>query len=220
MNEHWMTMPVKRGFKEIKPLYDAIRTHGYIAGSYAAWMAAPERDGDGPMKPGDIDVFAKSEKSALYCMHACQDMLHLLFYYNGITYTSFNHIEGKQVQIVRPSPEWKQFPDDIMNSFDMDICRALLVNPNTVWADENVGLFRGKLLRINNPARSLKRVLKYHRRGVDFDDWELLKLFRAWDELPGEAKVELIKRARPVTRLEQPVDLEYELDDDNWFEGE
>ena len=38
--------------------------------------------------------------------------------------------------------------------------------------------------------------MKYHRREVQFNDWELLKLFRCWDQITPEMKQGLLDRAQ------------------------
>jgi hypothetical protein len=143
---------------------------------------------------------------------------------------------GMPIQVIKPNPEWKTFPDDILSSFDFDICRAVLLNLEEVLADTNVGQLKGKILRLNNPLRSLKRVIKYTARGVEFSDGELLKLFQGWEEMPrGRRDVWLDEASEALTAArnaaaaalmgESPYidddDDGYDwLDDDDYFDGE
>ena len=216
MNEHWQQMPVVRGFDTLQPLYECIDGRGYVAGSYAAFMAY---GGDTPILPNDIDVFATTEQHAYkladdidmklnYFMESSND--------TAYTLTSFTGLPG--IQVVRPNPNWKVWPDDILSDFDLDICRAVLISPNTVIADEHASWSRGKLLRINNPLRSLKRVMKYAARGVEFDDHELLKLFQSWDQVSTERKEAMIAiAAKELNAVDAPADY---YSGDDWFEGE
>lgn len=218
MNEHWNEFEVVRGFRRIRPLFEAVQGGGFIAGSYAAYMATPSP----VITPGDVDVFATSNINAEQIAERLMSQYGINWLDNNLVMNSHGTIGGMKIQIVRPNPEWKEFPADILNSFDMDVCRALLLRPDCVIADHNVGLPQGKLLRIHNPMRSLRRVMKYHRRGVGFDDWELIKLFRAWDEMPSERKQELINRAQPPApeiEIIQPGPEQY-WDEDDYFEGE
>jgi hypothetical protein len=194
MNEHWELMPVVRGFDSVLDIFNASRGKGYICGSYAAFMAAPIET---PILPNDVDVFAISEQSAI-------DIFNQLYRYgpwelvgkSSIAYSIKNPRNNVSAQIVKPHPDWKTFPDDFLSAFDMDICRAALVSPNVVLADENVGRLQAKLLLINDPLRSLKRVMKYHARGVQLTDRELVKLFQAWELATPERRADILAIAQ------------------------
>lgn len=225
MNEHIATYPVQRGMTDtIRDIYNVIAGRGYIAGSYAAYMVAPAA----AFQPNDIDIFATTldnagalvtdlEKRFGLFRAAETDVAYTLQRWDGATLdTTF-----LPLQIVKPHPDWQTFPDDIINSFDMDICRAMLISEDCILADENAGKGVGKLLRINNPLRSLKRVLKYHQRGVQFSEWELLKLFQAWQQVSDEDKAALLDRHNPNIGADYvPGDGYGWYDDDDWFEGE
>lgn len=220
MNEHIAEFKVRRGFETIAPVYEIIQGRGFIGGSYAAFMVAMH---DTPILPNDVDIFAVSPEAAEAIRDDLQDSLNLRWTdETDIASTLKPHLLGKpkfrmDVQVVRPHPDWKDFPLDIVTSFDMDICRAVLVNDCTALADENVGDLQGKFLRINNPIRSMHRAMKYYARGVQFSDWELLKLFRAWDEISPERKQELTDFYNPDNYVVDHYDW---VDDDDWFRGE
>lgn len=215
-NEYWITETVIRGFDSVANIYEAINGRGFIAGSYAAFMSFPH---DNPILPNDIDVFATSTANAEAISGALCQLYGTYSEFNGIVYSIKRPAPDLSIQVVCPSPTWKVFPDDLMNSFDLDICRALLLNATTVICDVNAGQRQGKVLRTNNALRSLKRVLKYHARGVEFADWELLKLFQAWEALDADRKAQILEVAKPV--LDPPLfDSGGWQDDDDWFEGE
>jgi hypothetical protein len=225
MNEHISTYPVQRGMTQnIRNIYDVIAGRGYIAGSYAAYMVAQ----DAMWQPNDVDIFATSLINADALVADLESRFGL---YRGIeTDVAYSLLRNEflnddatflPLQVVKPHPDWKTFPDDVIGSFDMDICRAMLINENSILADENAGKDMGKLLRINNPLRSLKRVLKYHQRGVHFSEWELLKLFQAWQQVGDADKAVLLDRYNPNIGADYDVGDGYEwYDDDDWFEGE
>jgi hypothetical protein len=228
VNEHIATYPVQRGMTPtIRAIYTLIGQRGYIAGSYAAFMVAPLA----AFQPNDVDIFATTTANALALANDLMNHFRLSCTVESeIAYT----LERNQflntdtaflpLQIVKPHPDWKTFPEDVINSFDMDICRALLISEDCILADENAGKGTGKLLRINNPLRSLKRVLKYHQRGVQFNEWELLKLFQAWEQLKVDDKAALVDRHNPYIDHAAPVGDSVDgydwFDDDDWFEGE
>lgn len=221
--KHWTRLPVRRGFDSVRKIYNDVLypNKGYIAGSYAAFMATRH---DTPVLPNDIDIFATSNEHAYQIMHDLYDGPFSVDE-NEVAITITRGKGQMQIQIVKPHPEWKHFPVDIINSFDLDISRALLLSPSMVLADKNVGYSDGKLLRINNPLKSLKRVMKYAARGIEFNDHELYKLFAAWDQVKPEKKKELLEEAHQATL---PRDYpcyawgyDYDFyDEDDYFDGE
>jgi hypothetical protein len=218
MNEYWQLYPVRRGWDSVQPIYDLVGRRGYIAGAYAAFMAAPC---DTPMLPGDVDVFATSADHATAIVADILDQGQVDCWDENAACHTLTRIGGLlTIQVIKPNPVWRTWPDDILNDFDLDVSRAVLITSGTVLADENIGSANGKVLRINNPLRSLKRVVKYASRGVRFSDHELLKLFRAWGQLTPEKQEEMISAA---AQAEEPEVIEFSFlgwDEDDWFEGE
>ena len=228
-NQYWREYDVKRGKRELKFILPAIADRGFVAGSFAAYCAAP---GMKPMKPNDIDIFATTIENAVQIVNRLEPHWRL-FTSNDLTYTLHPGTGfGRDVQVIRPNPAWKQWPEDLLNGFDFDVCRAVVVAPDKVVADENVGSYTAKLLRINNPLRSLKRTLKYHKRGVDFPDRELVKLLLAWEQMAPERKAEILEGIKRADEEEAQIREEnayanamafepYDFDeDDDYFEGE
>lgn len=215
--EHIVELKVRRGFETISPVFDIIQGRGFIGGSYAAFMVASH---DTPILPNDVDIFTTSEEEASRLVADITSDLGMTWDYETEVASTLRpyrpSVFNMEIQVVRPHPEWKHFPLDIVSSFDMDICRAILLNDSTVLADVNAGDLEGKFLRINNPLRSLRRAMKYHARGVEFTDWELIKLFRAWEAFPPERRQELIEMNDPNN-----YEPDYNwIDDDDYFEGE
>lgn len=224
INEHWCSYSVQRGFEEVRPFYHAIDGHGWIAGSYAAFMASIQPE---PVAPGDIDIFARSADDAKKIVDGIQRIRKRQgpgrgwfdIDENETAITIHRHKPELSIQVVKPAPTWNNFPWDILENFDLDISRAVLVAPNKVIGDYNVGTRTAKILRVNNPLRSLKRVLKYHDRGVEFNDHELLKLFRAWEQMPEDRRKEMVEKAHEEAFPVDIVDSGFWLDDDS-FDGE
>lgn len=223
----WVEMPVRRGWEAVRHIFPLLEGRGYISGSYAGFMAAETN----PLEPGDIDIFAVSVEA---WEDLGKEMSGKLDYLMGnpfhqdspvINLIPFRSLTGsKSVQLIRPHPSWITFPDDILEWFDLDVSRAVLVAPDKVLADVNLGKFDAKLLRISDPLRSLKRVLKYHKRGVEFNDWELLKLFQAWDLIDADRKASMITAAHELAFPEMepeedyPDDVSYDVDDGYRFD--
>lgn len=217
-NPHWQEYEVRRGLDSIWELYMASKVYGYIAGSYAAFMACCTDD---PILPNDVDVFAVSKAGADIIVRDLTSGLGFRYVGDNEVCTSLTRGD-MTAQIINPNPEWKDFPGDLLNSFDLDVCRAVLVSETTVLADAHIGWRQGKILRTRNPLRSLKRVLKYHERGVEFSDHELLKLFRAWDQVTAERKAELIQLAHDeeFPPFSEPQEYDVAWDEDDYYEGE
>lgn len=216
-NQYWIEEPIIRGFNSVRDIYKTIDGRGFIAGSYAAFMSYPHDD---PVMPNDIDVFATSTENAEAITGELCQLYGLVADFNGIVYSLRRPVPDLSIQVVCPSPEWKVFPDDLMNAFDLDVCRALLLRADTVIADVNAGRREGKVLRTRNALRSLKRVMKYHVRGVEFSDWELLKLFQAWEATDADRKAQILEIAKPVVEHETIDSTFWTNDEDDWFEGE
>lgn len=225
MNEHWRGMPVVRGFESVDRIFQRIKGLGYISGSYAAFMAAPIMT---PILPNDVDVFAISDKAAETIQMRL--VARENWYTTGASKVAFTMAHKRHdftVQIVKPHPDWKIFPDDYMGAFDMDVCRAVLLTPDTVLADKNVGDLQAKLLLINDPLRSLKRVMKYNARGVQLKDSELIKLFLAWDMATPERKAQITAIAQQqADDPEEVIDVRqggsdgWDYDEDDYYNGE
>lgn len=217
-----MFYAVRRGFEQIESVYNLIRETGhigYIAGSYAAYMAAPE--GSHIIQPNDVDIFCRSEED--------YRNLSLALTEKGMRLTERSMIADTlkparsdpfcnlALQIIKPHPDWKLFPRDIVNSFDFSVSRAVLMSKEHVEGDPEIGYQNARILRLSDPLRSLKRVVKYAQRGVQFDDWELHKLFLAYGQMSEERKKKMAESVE-ATRIEDDYDVWY--DEDDYFEGE
>jgi hypothetical protein len=227
-NDYWVKHTVQRGLDTVLPLLPIIEGKGFIGGSYAAFMASENIT---PILPNDIDVFAVSDDSARAIVDSLLEWPGVIYAQTSeIAYTLFDgpQCNGMDIQVIRPHPDWKVFPDDIINSFDMDICRAILTGPDTVLADVNVGRRQGKILRVSNPLKTLLRIEKYAARGVDFPTAELVKVFDAWMALSDERRQTIRAQALGSTvftpeHVAETGDFEdygFWIDDDEYFEGE
>lgn len=219
-NGQWEEKPVVRGTDSIGWLFPLLANRGYIGGSYAAFCVSPLTC---PILPNDLDIFCLS-------VAAQKDLRGELeghgYQVRGITAVAITlespDLANPTIQIVAPHPQWKEFPRDILNSFDLNVCRAILLSETTALADKEAGMKRGRILRLNDPLRTLARVVKYQARGVKFDNHELLKLFRAWSDLPKAKQEEQIEQARrEANPYSSPSQEDYTWDEeDDYWEGE
>jgi hypothetical protein len=193
---------------------------GYIGGSYAAALAGAN------WQPGDIDVFAVSVNAAIKIRYALIDDGYEWKLSTAIADT-FSKLRWTDVQVIAPHPDWSVFPDDIVNAFDINVCRAIVLDAETVVCDREVGSNIGRILGVNSPLKSLQRVIKYQRRGIHFAEHELLKIMQAWAALPDSKRAAEVQRHAPVTQMPpmpQPEDADEHFygwtADDDWWEGE
>ncbi len=216
--------PVRRGLDGIMPLFNLLGSDAWIAGSYAAFCLAQTET---PILPNDIDIFCKTRGAAAWLSERISRIWRTVREFNGVAYNFNREPCGMRVQVIAPSPAWLVWPDDMLNSFDMDICRALIMTPTWGLADQNVGGLDAKILKIHDPVRTMRRVMKYQARGVQFNDHELLKLFRAWDALGVADKQEriaavVIPYSNAFMEDQEPAQ-DYggwDLEDDEYFDGE
>lgn len=221
INEFLVEYPILRGRRELKPILSAIGDRGFVCGSFAAWCASPCPK---PMRPNDVDVFAVSESMAGTLAYDLSKAFNSSYVRENDLCYQVMHPGFRNIQIVRPNPSWQTLPDDIINDFDFDVSRAYVLDGLHVMADVHIGFEAAKVLRVNNPMKSLKRVLKYHKRGIEFNDHELLKLFSAWEALSSPRRGEIVDRIEEEWRIAQQGpwdDVGYDVySNDDWFEGE
>jgi hypothetical protein len=218
-SENWDVFIVQRGQQTIRTLWPVIYGRGYIAGSFAAWACSKQPK---PWRPRDVDIFASSAENARDIGHVLNDTGWSWCHDTGVG-EAYAYKGRLPVQIVRPHPEWKNFPHDILRSFDFDVCVAVFTSPETVLADPRVGAFSANVLRVNDPLRTMKRAMKYFERGVCFTDSDLLKLFYAWDEISTERKAEIVEKVRRDETDDTSGGYLYDEDDDDddeWDDGE
>lgn len=216
-NENISELSAYQGQRTAERLMKVIDGRGYIGGSFAAVCTFEK--GANRWKPNDIDIFATSNQNA----DAIYDALRVQGYlwWDSTEVARTMHKKGhKNIQIVKPSPEWATFPNDVIESFDLNVCRAMFISPERIMADAEAGGTYGRVLRINNPLRTLKRIHKYQVRGVEFSDHEMLKVFQAWEQVAPEKRQEWLDRAQSDALPSDADSGGWDYDDDEWFEGE
>jgi hypothetical protein len=216
-NPNLITYTIKRGGERIQKLIELVGDRGFIAGSYAAHMASV--DHSLIIQPNDIDIFAISDAAAdAICTDLCQAGM-FPEQSNSIVTTlapsQYKPICDMNIQVIKPNPIWQNFPDDIIHSFDLNVCKAILIDGHII-GDIEIGSTIGRVLRVANPLRTIRRIMKYQSRGVQFDDWELVKTFLAWDELSEERVQEITASAQPE---EETVPYDW-YDADDYFDAE
>jgi len=189
-----------RSTTQVDELFKLIDGLGYIAGSICAWMAEYDQP---KWTPGDIDIFAVSlEAFKLIELVLVQHRyVRIGGSSNDLVSTfapgAFEPCEYLTIQVVKPHPSWTESDDirrSIVTSFDMTCSRGLLDNYGdhgtpVLYGDVYLGnLAQAKIIRVNNPVKTLARMMKYHARGYAFSPWEQIKVLRSWEPVPAEKK--------------------------------
>lgn len=193
--------PLLRGWEELSPLYTLIGQRGIIAGGFAAYAGSPHDD---PILPGDIDIFAISNEAAWDITVELCKARNWTYTMSPIAYTIQPSLVRpntsgfeRPVQVVMPDPKWKlsdyalRFQQAIiLESFDFDICRGCVLDKDTVLGDPRMGQRQASIRVIRDPVMSMRRVLKYMRKGVEFRNEELFKLIWSYHTMrPNEQMV-------------------------------
>lgn len=192
------TTSVKRGFNLIASIFQDVTSRGGIfAGSFPAWCAFDDKH-EFPPKPGDVDVFPRNQLAhqCLKEFFALHEQMYLLRESNwAITYywrtrDANGDENGLDIQLINPIGEIDA--DKLLKTFDLRVAKAAFISPTEliVAAGFYTSMYN-KILeidRINHPFASLRRVVKYSRKGFDIAPLELLKIFDAWDAMTPELK--------------------------------
>lgn len=219
----YRTVEPRRGIYEIEKLYNIVSTFGgIIAGGYARYCASPRKN---PMPSNDIDVFFPSH--ILYA--AFINKYKRTFFYNcnklyesssAITISptnssEFSHI--RKIQFINPQFSGLNILDCI-NYFDFTICRAAILDLDTIIVDDNFidheinNVLIAKFIK--NPIGFFSRLLKYNSMGYNIPPSEILKMFEAWDNLKENEKLTLstLMKNNDIPKLSNnDIGLDYDL---------
>lgn len=187
------TIPVLRGFTEIKFLFEAAeKFDAVIAGGYVRYMCSPDND---TAKAGDVDIFPKSEDVTYKLVEFLEHNEFRVKHHNEVAYTL--KYEGSDTrlkampdpQVIKPIRDGRVVTvgslEEILNNFDFTVVRVGLVTPESALADKDFSRDEDqKVLKIRNihcPISTMIRALKYGRKGYYSGPVEAVKLFRDWD---------------------------------------
>lgn len=190
----FVKLPIVRGFTEIYPLYCLCLQHGaVIAGGYARYCCSPIGN---PAKPGDCDVFPKTEEANTAIVEQLKAWGFEVKYDNDMAVSLRPNAESKdklagypEIQVIKPMVEGSIVTtgttEEILSNFDFSITRAAIVSERECLVDEHFAEDeKDKLLRLLNihcPISSMLRCCKYTNKGYRIRAGEALKLFIDWE---------------------------------------
>lgn len=231
-HSHLIDLPVLRGWDEVSDLFELINGRGWIAGSFAAWMCSPV---DTLILPNDIDIFASTPDNAWAITQDICKARDWIWDVSPIAYTltpnplwlwdSGKQDNRKTIQVIVTNPAWMKLDpaggntllpasiSTILNSFDLDICRAALCEPELIIGDAQAGKLQARIMNVQNPVKNVERIIKYAKRGVKFESGELVKLFIAFDKLLPPDKERAIGRYATRTGTDNSWNFEVEFDE-------
>lgn len=191
---------VIRGQDKLYPFWVRWSHISKFCGGYVRYMCSPAV---APAEPGDIDLYPNSIEARDIIVN---DLLKLGYrpQFSSPVATSFHFAVGAlegmpKLQVITPINNGAIVAEgttrQIIESFDFTCVRIGLVTPWLAIADDDfLKDEMDKKLVIKNihcPISSIKRISKYLSRGYKIAPFELLKLYKDWDDRPAEYKEEL-----------------------------
>lgn len=201
-----LTTNATERFDTIAYLYRIITPlGGYIAGSYAAYVAT-KNDVPVNMMPKDVDIFVKDEQSFNLIKDKLISEKFILISENELVLTftvpNSNAVKdmSRTVQLVKPRTllNGKTFgmPEEIIDSFDFTVSRALILNENNSLVDEDFDRdFKSMTINTKNlqcPIGSSIRLLKYATKGFSINNYQHFLVFSLSKCVDNEDYEELI----------------------------
>ncbi len=205
---------IKRGFYEIKWLYDLIKENKlncFILGGYVRYMVSPKKE---PYKAGDVDVYSYSKDDFSKLMLLLRDytlpdgeVIHMTIKHENdvsVTYKTApdNHplSVSPDIQLIKPLKQGAMVLEGdmktVLENFDFSVARCGLVDEHTAMVDADFDYDeRESLLRvkcIHCPISSVLRMNKYSRKGYFASPIEVVKLFIDWDNRDDEYRIKLV----------------------------
>lgn len=196
-------LKVQRGFEEISEIYNSVQKvaegKAWIAGGYPAYCVSESKN---PPLPGDVDIFPCDEQTwdALYWEFHSQDTF---AYRESIRAMTMSFFEDKpDIQIVRPPDNGNWSIKKLMQDFDFTVCKAVLINPETVLVDDcfyvDTREMRLRIENINNPIGAMMRVAKYTAKGYAIAPCEMVKILEDFAKADKSSQEKLLNDFRTM----------------------
>lgn len=194
------TVPVRRGFDAIAPLFDMIEGRGFICGGYARYCASPLLN---PVTAGDVDVYCYTDDDFTALKEELQKHLAVQIE-TGRAVTFHPTDSGKlaycpEVQLVKPVKVFRILtvgtPEEVLANFDFTVARASIISRTEAMVDQDfLADEKNKRLSLRNihcPISSTLRVLKYSHRGYRITPSDILPLFLDWEDRDEDYKSQI-----------------------------
>lgn len=207
--EGFVTVPIRRGFTEIKPVYDFLLNEinngdCIICGGYVRYMCSTHSN---PAKAGDVDLYFKSEE----VFNEIKDRLIKVGFESKhendicVSFKLISDVESKffgtpQIQLIKPIVDGSIVAtgdmEEILSNFDFTVVRAGFVSPEVAFVDADFIHDESKrILRIKNihcPISSTLRCMKYSKKGYWLPPLQCCRLFIDWEDRDQEYRDKII----------------------------
>jgi hypothetical protein len=193
----FVLVPAIRGIMEIRPLLEAVRGYGIVAGGYARYCCTTTY---APVMPSDVDIWFPNTKALDSFKKYIHDKLCPDFgtpRHDSVHAVSYNRpahgpfSQHPQVQLIKPREESEEigvysFARKVMDDFDFTVCQAALVSSTTCMVshtfkphDDGCALFFNQTKRNFDPAKELFRIMHYVNKGYYFNIDSARKFIKA-----------------------------------------
>jgi hypothetical protein len=201
-NMTFITLPIKRGFTEIRDLYELITPlGGVICGGYARYVCSPSTH---PILSDDVDVYCKTMEAfdTITAILESESFVKSFESDMSISYKR-NKIEKwlamPEVNLIKPMIQYRIVSvgtaEEIIGNFDFSVARAAIISPTECLVDEDFERDeKTKKIRIKNihcPVSSARRCMKYTKKGYYVSLMEIVKLFLDWENRSEEYRMNL-----------------------------
>ena len=194
---------IRRGFKELKPIFkDVVRKGGMFCGGYARYCASPLSK---PKKGTDVDIYCKTEKAykilqeyfKSWQLSVNKESEVALLYYKA----SGGYLKNlPPIQLIKPINQGAIVATGnirtILRNFDFTVIRCAILSEREALVDTEFEKDETlKYLRIKNihcPISSTIRFCKYYKKGYHTSMKQIIKLFMDWDGRPSSYRNRII----------------------------
>jgi hypothetical protein len=193
--------PLLRGFGNIEPVFNSLKSISYFAGGFARYCASPCPS---PSSFSDVDIFPKSPEAFEVILDFLvsngfdvkgENTRAIWFeprYFQDVYVPSLNVIKFTQIGHLKGFNTERIEARELLESFDFTCVQAYILDKNTVMVSdkflEDEGQKQLKFVSIQNPIKLWGRVLKYNREGYGISRHEVLKALKAWERFPQNEK--------------------------------
>jgi hypothetical protein len=212
MSNNYISSTVTRCQDVIDLIFDLTGGEGFIAGGFARYCTSRK---DSPVVPNDIDLFCGDAEAFERIVQRVrqhpstvkksESPIEIKYEYR---LAQGFHKDSYTLQIIKPSAVLNMVADGdytrVLENFDFTIAKCAILPTGEAIVHANFHLHdeEDKLVitNIHCPISSMKRVLKYAKRGYSVESAELLKLFKDYETRSPEWK-DLVSRGLSAADL-------------------
>lgn len=178
----------------VELVFGLTEKEGFIAGGFARYCLSINRN---PILPNDIDIFCQSEEVYNRILNRFKDNDNLKQIHVSEIEVKFEYKlksgflkEVYNIQLIKPTEIMNMVSmgdyKKVLDNFDFTIAKCAITPDMKGFCHpdfyEHDGLNQLTITNIHCPISSLKRAMKYCKRGYSISSQELLKLFEDYEK--------------------------------------